>query len=235
MSSSPKLRVDWCSFDAMKFACLKWHYSKCVPAGKAMKLGAWENDAFIGVVVFSRGATPNIGTPYKLTQYEVCELTRIALGEHLFPVSKILSIAVTMLRRSCPGLRLLVSYADADQQHHGGIYQAANWLYVGCVNANTRGAFVVRGKKTHPRTIGAKGGVQSLSWVRKHLDPNATEFITQGKHKYLMPLDAEMRAKIQPLVCPHPKRAGSAGSGTPGIQPGGGGANPTPALDGPAA
>lgn len=54
--------------------------------------------------------------------------------------------------------------------------------------------------------------------------------LTPGKHRYLMPLDDEMRAKIAPLARPYPKRAGSADSGTLANHAGGGGATPTPAL-----
>lgn len=199
------LKLDWCSHDAAKYACLNWHYSKAIPAGKLVKIGVWEHQKYVGVIIFSRGATPHIGAPYKLTQYEICELTRVALTSHQYPVSRMLSIAIRMLKSSMPGIRMIVSYADADQNHNGGIYKATNWTYTGLQNAHTRGAFVINGKKTHPRTIGAMGGVQSLQWVRKHLDPRATEWITKGKHKYLMPLDSEMRHLALTLRQPYPK------------------------------
>lgn len=205
-SSKPDLKIDWATHEAAKYACEHWHYSRCVPAGKVVKVGAWKNGKFIGVVLFSRGATPHIASPYGLTQCEVCELTRVALCFHNAPVSRVLSIAIRFLKQCSPGLRLIVSYADKDQCHHGGIYQATNWVYTGLQNADSRGAFIVNGKKVHPRSIGAKGGVQSLKWIRKNLDPRATEYITKGKHKYLMPLDDEMRAKILPLAQPYPKR-----------------------------
>lgn len=218
MSSSNKseLKIDWASHEAAKYACEHWHYSRCLPAGKLVKVGAWEDGKFIGVVLFSRGATPHIASPYGLTQFEVCELTRVALCSHKAPVSRVLSIAIRFLKQCSPGLRLIVSYADKDQGHHGGIYQATNWVYTGLQNADSRGAFIVKGKKVHPRSIGAKGGVQSLDWIRKNLDPHATEYITQGKHKYVMPLDDEMRAKIGRLAQPYPTRAKQATTGSTG-------------------
>ena len=230
LSNKPALKIDWATHEAAKYACLNWHYSKCLPAGKVVKVGVWENGNFIGVVLFSRGATPHIGSPYKLTQYEVCELTRIALTKHETQVSKIISIALRLLKKKCPKTKLVVSYADADQNHSGGIYKATNWIYEGLKNCGTRGAFIVKGKKTHPRTIGAGGGVQSIQWIRKNIDPRATEFFTKGKHKYLMPLDEQMRNNIKHLHKPYPKRVSSADSGTLGFQPRGGGANPTDTL-----
>ena len=215
-SNKSKLKIDWASHEAAKYACEHWHYSQCLPAGKVVKVGAWEDGKFIGVVLFSRGATPHIASPYGLTQFDVCELTRVALCSHKAPVSRVLSIAIRFLKQCPPGLRLIVSYADKDQGHHGGIYQATNWVYTGLQNADSRGAFIVKGKKVHPRSIGAKGGVQSLNWIRQNLDPHATEYITKGKHKYVMPLDDEMRAKIAPLAQPYPTRAKQATTGSTG-------------------
>jgi hypothetical protein len=196
------------------------------------RIGVWENDKFIGAIIFSRGATPHIGSPYGLTQYEVCELTRVALTKHQAPVSRMLAIAIKMLKAFSPSLRLIVSYADLDQNHLGGIYKATNWIYVGLQNPNTKGAYIIKGKQVHPRTIGAMGGIQSLQWVRSNLDPNATEHITLGKHKYLMPLDLAMRQQVGSMRKPYPtnERARSTGSGATGDQPGGGGAMPTRAL-----
>jgi hypothetical protein len=36
------LKVDFCSHEAAKYACEHWHYSRCVPASKLIKIGVWE-------------------------------------------------------------------------------------------------------------------------------------------------------------------------------------------------
>lgn len=187
------LRLDWATHQAAKYAVEHWHYSRSLPAGKLVKIGVWEGERFIGVVLFSRGANNHIGSPYGLKQTEVCELTRIALDKHTAPVTRIVRIALSMLTKVSPGLRLVVSYADADQDHEGKIYQAGNWLYEGHVNEGSRSAFIIHGKKVHPKTVHSLGVKQSLEEVRKHLDPKATLFVSKGKHKYLMPLDEDMR------------------------------------------
>jgi hypothetical protein len=52
---------------------------------------------------------------------------------------------------------------------------------------------------------------------RKVLKPDDCEKIKMpGKHRYLFPLDAEMRKQIEPLRQPYPKRVPSADSGTSG-------------------
>ena len=216
MNSSNKsdLRIDWASHEAAKFACENWHYSKCLPVGKLVKVGAWENGKYIGCVIFGRGANHNMLKPFGLSQDQGCELVRIALKRHKTPVSRIITIAIKFLKVKCPELRLIVSYADQDQNHHGGIYQATNWVYDGLKNQNTMGAFIVNGKKMHRKSVHSKGVKQTIEHVRKYLDPKATIFYTQGKHRYLMPLDAKMRARIEPLAQPYPKREKQANVGT---------------------
>jgi hypothetical protein len=44
MSDKVDLKVDFCSYEAAKYAVEHWHYSKTMPAGKTVKIGAWEDD-----------------------------------------------------------------------------------------------------------------------------------------------------------------------------------------------
>lgn len=227
MNSRPELKIDWATHEAAKYACENWHYSKCIPKSKLAKMGGWENKKFIGVVIFSPGATPNLGSPYGLTQRECVELSRIALTRHATPVSRILSIALKFLINANPKLRLVVSFADRDQSHHGGIYQATNWIYDGIGSPAT--FYLIKGKKTHPRTIGLAGYIQNIEGAKK-MDRNAKAIQCQGKHRYLMPLDTEMRKRILPLSKPYPKRAEGETKDTLAIHAREGGSLPTSAL-----
>ena len=201
------LRVDWATHEAAKYACETWHYSGCTPAGKLVKVGAWENGKFIGVVLFGRGATPNLCRPYGLAQDECVELVRIALTAHATPVSRIAALALKFLKRANPKLRLVVSFADSTQGHHGGIYQAGNWVYSG--QGDAAKFYLIRGKLTHPRSLGSLGFVQSIQGARR-IDPNAQVVVVDGKHRYLMPLDDDMRKQIAHLAKPYPKRVKQA-------------------------
>jgi len=217
----PKLKIDWATHEAAKHACLHWHYSKCLPVGKLVKVGAWENGRFIGVVVFGRGATPNLGKPYGLGQDECVELCRVALNKHNAPVSRIMSIAIKFLHQKNSNLRLIVSFADASQGHHGGIYQAGNWIYSG--QGGDAKFYMINGKLTHPRSIGMKGLVQNIHGAQK-LDPKARVVNVPGKHRYLMPLDKDIRKQIEHLSKPYPKRSKQAMAQT---HENSGGATPT--------
>lgn len=219
--SSTELKIDWCSHQAAKFAVEHWHYSKCMPAGKTVKVGVWEQGQFVGCVIFSRGATKDLGKPYGLTQLESCELTRVALDKHETPVTRIIAIALKFLKRNSPGLRLIVSFADPEQGHHGGIYQAGNWIYAG--RSKSAEEYIVNRKRMHGRSMRALYGT--------HL---GKDFIktTQGssKFRYLMPLDDAIKATIMPLKQPFPERVKQA---TLSVQDEGGGAAPTHALQHP--
>ena len=216
--SKADLRIDWATHEAAKFACEHWHYSGCMPAGKLVKVGAWECGKFIGVVLFGRGANNNIGSPYNLNQVHCCELVRIALTKHESAVSRIAAMAIRFLKSQSPDIRLVISYADPLHGHHGGIYQAGNWVYVGKSEAQQE--VMYKGKIMHKRTANALFG--TIKGMKK--SP------IMWKHKYLMPLDTEMRKRIMPLSKPYPKRASSETSDTAGSQPEKGGATPTDAL-----
>ncbi len=201
-----------------------------MPRSKLVKLGVWEDGNFIGCVIFGCGASNALGRPYGLGLFEVCELVRVALRSHRTPVTRIVGVAVRMLQKLSPSLRLVVSYADPAYGHVGGIYQAGNWLYTG-KTAPSKVYFDARGGRHHNRNVKARS-YRDRSGVVNHarsLMVRCDEL--EGKHRYLMPLDAEMRAKLLPLAKPYPKRcAGRVDGDSPAVQAGEGGSSPTSAL-----
>ena len=210
--SKANLRIDWATHEAAKYACENWHYSKSVPVPPLVKVGAWEDGKYIGVVMFSRGASSNLMKPYGLQQDQGCELTRIALTNHTAPVSRIVKFAIQFLNRNSPELRLIVSFADPQYGHHGGIYQAGNWIYVGDTSIGRE--FWHNGKRLHSRQVSEKGWNIQQGVQRKTIKPSDCDVIkTPGKHRYLMPLDEDMRQRIMPLAKPYPKRVKQAMTG----------------------
>lgn len=198
-----ELRLDWCGYDAAKYAVMNWHYSKTMPSGKLIKVGVWEHGTFIGCVIYSRGGAPNIAKPYGMNQTEVCELTRVALDDHDKPVTQILSISRKLLTSKCPNLRLIVSYADPEQGHEGTIYQADNWYYERQLDG--RDYIRLRGKVCHPRSLNAKYGTSSIKKLKDGFGSDAVERVpVEGKYKYLYPLDDEIEAKVKSIAKPYP-------------------------------
>jgi hypothetical protein len=223
-SPHPELKLAFCSAQAARYACENWHYSRTVPVSKSVKIGVWEGGQFIGVVLFAWGANKNLSKPYGLQMIEVAELVRVALKSHSATVSKILGIACRMLKKQSPNLRLLVSFADTDQGHNGGIYQASNWIYTG--QTSPKYDFMLNGKKLQNR---AYSGV-NFGRGKMALPIGAKKIKSPPKHRYLYPLDKKMRKQIESLAKPYPKRAGSKDSVASSFQDEEGGAIPTPAL-----
>lgn len=175
-----------------EYSVKHWHYSKCMPAGKMVIFGVWENDKFIGVIIYSKGSNNNQTKFYNLEHTEICELTRIALNKHNENVSKMISISLKLLKKLCPKLKLVFSYAYKDQNHSGAIYKASNFLYLGD-NFGKTSSFIINNKKVHRRTVNSilnkKNISASLENVKKYLDPNAKYFIPKGKHLFVYILD----------------------------------------------
>lgn len=209
-----RLRVDWCSTQATKFAVERWHYSECMPIQvKTVRLGVWWDGQFKGALIFSRPCR-NQHLMFDLRPEEVCELARVALDRHDgFHVTEVVAQALKKLRKRCPKLRLVVSFADPIQGHVGRIYQAGNWIYTG-TSAPAR-MLVHQGKRLHrryytgrnfghPRATPPRGSV----WVP-----------VPGKHRYVMPLDRRMRKQVLKLSKPYPRPADALTEGA-GHQPG---------------
>lgn len=199
------LKIDWATHEAAKYACENWHYSKCIPKSKLVKIGVWENGVFIGVLIYGVGATSDLVKAYGLKQNEGCELVRIALKDHLTPVSRLIAISLKLLKTSFSGLRLVVSFADPEQGHHGGVYQASGWVFSG--NSQASDEYIYKGKRWQGRSFR-----NSYKGMEKHPDVQVVK--GSRKHRYLMPLDPDMRKRILPLAKPYPKRDKQAMTGS---------------------
>lgn len=194
-----KLKISYINHEMAKFSCETFHYSKSIPGGKLVKFGVWENDKFIGAVLFGSGVCPQIGNKYKLNQTQICELVRVALTKHETPVTKIISICLKILKKDFPSLKIIVSYADKDQGHEGVIYRAGNWYLEGISNENKKGnSYIINGEKIHSRTLHKKYGVNSLkiNWLRENIDPKADLWLNKGKYKFLYFFDEKLKSDI---------------------------------------
>lgn len=226
MSSKPDLKLDWCSGKAATYACERWHYSKCIPKFKTVKIGVWENGAFIGCVIFTNPMPPVVKR-FRCQSRQITELARVALARHQTPVSRIIAIATKMIVKTNPGLIVLVSYADTGQGHHGGIYQASGFSYFGKNDGGRE--YLFKGRWVHPRTI--VGAIANGS-IGKDDAWSLPSRSTGGKHCYAKLIGNSKQYRIPLQSQPFPKRARSIDSDAPGVQSGEGGATPTRALSG---
>lgn len=193
------------STQAIRYACLNFHYAHVVPCA-IYSYNVYNADGeWCGVILFGNGAM-NINTPFGMENGEVYELVRVALNGKQPCTSECVAAAVRQLHKDAPQIKLLVSYADMDQDHVGTIYQATNWIYLGETAVSGRAGFVVKGKKIHTKTVYSNGWVGSAEWLRQHVDQKAYEIKSKGKRKYIYVYDKKIRKEWQKKALPYPKK-----------------------------
>lgn len=181
------------SKDAIKYACMTFHYAKRVPVNP-FAFAVFNDDVFCGVVAYSYGANNNLAKCYNLPQGAVIELVRMALNGKHGCTSKVLSLSLKLIKKACPLVKLVVSYADEAQGHKGTIYQATNWYFVGDSMAESA-IDPQTGKICHTRSLHAKyGSIKGFTRVKD-----------APKHKYLYPLHADLITLCKAQSKPYPK------------------------------
>lgn len=228
------MRLDWCTHAAAKWAVEHWHYSHLMPKGRLARLGVWEDEQFVGCILFGGSANATLGTRYGLTQFQVCELVRIALTRHAHAVTEMLAIAIRLIKKAYPKLRLIVSFADPEHGHVGAIYQAGNWIYTGMTQPSPE--YIFKGQRRHGRgmrmTLQAYelGSGNTLTRAQQ-LDPKARVVAGSSKHRYLFPLDKPLQRLILREKLPYPKPAGLVQLVESALPAQDGGSRPTSPLE----
>lgn len=200
------LLVSPCSHAAAVYAVKNWHYSETFPVSKSYKCGVWEDEQFIGAVVFAWGSNPNLAGSFNLDMTECVELVRVALRDHTNFVTNIVAQSLKILKANNPGLRLVVSYADPYRNHHGGIYQAGNWIYAG-MTPQKHDYIMPDGKVLNRR---AYTGV-NFGRAKMQIPAEAEKVSMPGKHRYLYPLDKGMRRSLKDRSIEYPRGIGLNG------------------------
>jgi hypothetical protein len=199
------MRLEKASYKAIKYACMNFHYAKKVPimiTGYSVfnDLSEW-----CGVVVFSLGCQ-NAAKQYNLKNGEVSELIRVALNGHHGITSKVISLSIKQFKRDNPLVKLLISFADEEQNHKGIIYQATNWYFLGTYKTGYK--FIYNGKQIHSRCLSKNGSVEHFGKYSKSIKFSDCEKLGQKpKHKYIYPLDKSLITLCKSLSKPYPKNA----------------------------
>jgi hypothetical protein len=196
------MRLEIASSKAIKYSCLNFHYAKAVPNVSLAYNVFNEKKEWCGCICFGIGATNNIASPYSLNQGQVIELVRMSLNGKQESTTKAMAIALKLVKKNAPNVKLIVSYADSEQGHFGTIYQATNWIYTGySVDTN----LIVNGKREHRRTLGSRFGTCSAEKI-KQKGYQVEVLKTKPKWKYIFPLDKSLIPLCQSLSKPYPKK-----------------------------
>lgn len=206
------MRLEIASYKAVKYACMNFHYAKSIPVNTFGYSVFNDKNEWCGVVLYGTGANNNLATQYNLKQGNVIELVRIALNGKQEMTSKALSLSLKLIKKDLPLCKLIISYADKDQEHTGIVYQATNWVYVGQSMVNKKDAsYIIDGKRIHGKTISDKckryGLVKNTENAKKiYKTKEIIEYVTKGKIKYLYPLDKSLVPLCKSLSKPYPKK-----------------------------
>ena len=127
------------------------HYAKRIPS-ISYCYGLYDiNKVLQGVISF--GSPPSrslvVGSFNGKYQDDFLELNRLCVEDNLEKNS--LSFFVSQSLKLLPKPKVIVSYADTSQNHHGYIYQATNWIYTGLSDKRTEWRMV--GNNKHSKTI----------------------------------------------------------------------------------
>jgi len=206
------MRLEIASYKAIKYACLNFHYAQSIPVNTFGYSVFNDKKEWCGVILYGTGANNNLATQYNLKQGNVLELVRMALNGKHESTSKALAISLKLIKKDLPLCKLIISYADKDQNHNGIIYQATNWFYVGESMVNKKDAsYIIDGKRIHGKTISDKckrfGLVKNIENAKKvYKAKEIIEYITRGKIKYIYPLDKSLIPLCKSLSKPYPKK-----------------------------
>tara|TARA_R100000278_G_scaffold86834_1_gene66305 strand:- start:1292 stop:1876 length:585 start_codon:yes stop_codon:yes gene_type:complete len=191
------MQLKIASHKAIKYSCLNFHYAKAIPATKIAYNVFNKNKEWCGCITFGSGANYKLGFQYGLVNGQFLELTRMALNGKQESTSKAMSIAIKLIKKNFPLVKLLISYADKGQNHKGIIYQATNWIFVDETKTSGWEIFY-KGKWRHDR-------------IKSHISKSILKKIPKrkksGKYKYLYPLNNKIKKEILKLKKPYPKNA----------------------------
>lgn len=160
------MRLTLANAKAIRYAIMKWHYSKSVPSVSVGYNVFNDKDEWCGVICYGRGGNRNLAKMYGLKQGEVLELERVALNGKQEQTSRAIALSMKLIKKDAPLCKLLVSYADEAQGHKGIIYKATNWKFDGD-SYSERVEDPVTKKLTHAKTIYTRyGRIKGLKRVK---------------------------------------------------------------------
>lgn len=161
----------------------KWHYSHRPPSNVQV-IGTWLSDGGLFGDSGPMVAACYFSIPPTRWSRPVLELSRLVRveGPKLPPLSGLISATCRHIKAKSAA-DLLVSFADATQDHHGGIYQAASWCYHGQRNRRMDGV-IINGTFVPGRACNAIYGTQSPDLLSQMGVGSVEPHYDDGKHLY---------------------------------------------------
>lgn len=185
---------------------LKKHYAKRLPIMEIVFGLFTENKIQIGVCVFSPAPSRfwNWGGKLFNDKHEIktMELSRLVVNDN--HEKNVTSFFVSQCLKMIPKPNVIVSYADANNNHCGYIYQATNFIYCGLAEPKNKSMdFMLFGKKYHGRNMNieftrkmlGKQYNEEIHW-KENIIAVGGEIIPQlPKHRYIF-INAKNKNKL---------------------------------------
>lgn len=182
----------------------RYHYSRRVPGSVQFVGTLHEGGGLFGDYGKAVAAVFFSSPPTRWSE-PVLELTRLVRADQQVSLTRLIADACRCLKRK--GCDLLVSFADRTQGHHGGVYQAASWVYAGTRNRAMDGV-LIDGRFVPGRSCNAAWGTRSPSKLSEILGREVLPHYDEGKHLYWRALGCRGKAKAERLGLasfPYPK------------------------------
>ncbi len=137
------------SYEETKPFILDIHYAKRMPS-ITYAYGLYRGLSLIGIISYGSPVSPALckGVAGEKNKADVLELNRLVLKENKKNQASMLIAASFKL---LPKPKIIVSYADSEQDHLGIVYQATNFLYTGLSDKRTE--WRMKGSNLHSKTV----------------------------------------------------------------------------------
>lgn len=182
------------------------HYSHSVVNNSYVNLGVFLEGAIVGVLQWGYALNPARAGKVvaNTTQGQYLELNRMWLSDDAprNSESRAISYSLKYIRRACPSVAWVQSYADERCQGLGVVYQACSFLYLGCHESPF---YALDGEVYHNILATAKRqGNKRGAYLRANLDRARKIMLRQ--YRYIRFLKTDWLRRLRLPILPYPKR-----------------------------
>jgi hypothetical protein len=185
----------------------RFHYSRRVVNNSYLHLGVYLDGAMVGVLQFGYMLNPaRAGKVVAGTvQGEYMELNRMWMADEAprNSESRAISYAIKYIRRACPSVAWIQSFADERCGGLGVVYQAANFQFIG---SHSVAFYALDGEIFHKMLITAhmKSGQRGV-YLRANIA--RAEKLIFRQFRYIFFIKRGWRKRLNMTVQPYPKPA----------------------------
>ena len=131
----------------------KYHYSNTLPKLNKHFLGFFLQEEIVGVITLGWGTRPKHTIKKlfpSLDTHDYFEIGRMCMTEEMPKNSEtqMISECKKWIKKNCPDIKILFTWADGIQGKPGYVYQASNFYYCGYSESDI---YLMDGIKIHPR------------------------------------------------------------------------------------